>query len=219
MDAIAAGIELTKHMRRLNASMQKYQLSPDRLAIDISNTRLRPVEEIWQAISSQNKAIAQKAVANGDQEIIDEICSGDTGRIAELTTLTIKASKCLSQLDTSELFLNRLTFLSPVAAKYLSNWKGQWLCLNGFTKLPPEVARSPVSWEGNWISLNGLQDFSPQIGESLLSWEGDQLELMGLVYKADSVEKIGLQQLSDWERAGGKLFVPESIRAELEKLN
>jgi hypothetical protein len=81
------------------------------------------------------------------------------------------------------------------------------------------VARHLFRWGGKWISLNGLEDFNPQLGELLLAWEGDQLELMGLVYKADQAEKIGLQQLFNWEKAGGKLFVPEPIRAEMAKLN
>jgi len=118
----------------------------------------------------------------------------------------------------SEFFLNQLTTLSPLAAKYLSNWKGQWLCLNGFKELTPEVARHLFRWHGNWISLNGLKDFEPRIGELLLSWDGDQLELMGLEFKANQADRIGLQQLAEWERAGGKLFVPEAIRVEIDKL-
>ena len=218
MSEIASGIELTRHTRRLNASLQKYQLSPERLAIDLDSSRLRPLEDIWQAIGAENKIIAQRAVASGDRAIIEDICGGDTGRIAELSTLTIRASKCLAQIESSEFFLNRLTSMSPVAAKYLSNWNGQWLCLNGFRELPPEVARHLFSWDGDWISLNGLKDFPPQIGEMLLSWQGRQLELMGLVYHPDQIERIGLQQLSDWEKSGGKLFVPERIRTEISNL-
>ena len=219
MNTIAQGIELTKHIRHLNASMQKYQLSPERLAIDLSDSRLRPLQDIWEAIDAENKAIAEHAVANGDRAIIAEICDGSTERIAELKTLTIRASKCLAQIQSSELFLNQLTSISPVAAKYLSAWSGQWLCLNGFRELSPDVARHLFKWDGDWISLNGLEAFPPQIGEMLLSWHGRQLELMGLVYNPEKMDRIGLQQLSDWEKSGGKLFVPENIRMEMNRLN
>ena len=218
MSAVADGIELTRHTRHLNASLQKYQLAPERLAIDLSNSRLRPLKDIWEAIGAENKIIAQHAVANGDQAIIAEICDGNTGRIADLRTLTIKASKCLAQIESSELFLNQLTSLSPVAAKYLSAWSGQWLCLNGFRELSPDVARHLFRWDGDWISLNGLEAFPPQIGEMLLSWQGRQLELMGLVYNQEKMDRIGLQQLFDWEKSGGKLFVPENIRVEMDRL-
>ena len=218
MNEIAAGIELTRHTRHLNASMQKYQLSSERLAIDLNNNRLRPLKDIWGEIDAKNKAIAQHAIANGDRAIIAEICNGNTERIAELRTLTIKASKCLAQIESSELFLNQLTSISPVAAKYLSSWSGQWLCLNGFRELSPDVARHIFKWDGDWISLNGLEAFPPQIGEMLLSWKGRQLELMGLTGHAKRGNLIGLQQLADWEKSGGKLFVPENIRAEMDRL-
>jgi hypothetical protein len=219
MSTIASGIELTRHTRHLNASLQKYQLSPDRLAIDPTESRQRSLEDIWNAISEQNKTIARHAVASGDQAIIADICDGATGRIAELKTLTIRASRCLSRIESSELFLNQLSSISPVAAKFLSNWKGQWLCLNGFRQLSPEVARHLFRWAGDWMSLNGLEEFPPEIGEMLLSWQGRQLELMGLVHDPQKMERIGYQQLADWEKSGGQLFVPESVRSEIDKLS
>ena len=218
MSAVASGIELTKHMRDLNAGLQKYRISPERLAIDVAGTRLQPLEEIWNAVAAQDNAVAVRAVAHGDPSIIEEICDGQTGRIAELSTLTIKGAKCLAQLDAPQLILNNLTSMSPVAAKYLSGWGGRWLCLNGVRRLDPDVARNLFRWEGDWMSLNGLADFPAQIGELLLSWEGRQLELMGLVPSIDHPERIGLKQLAEWESAGGKLFVPGRIRAAIDRI-
>jgi hypothetical protein len=69
------------------------------------------------------------------------------------------------------------------------------------------------------MSLNGLEEFPPEIGEMLLSWQGRQLELMGLVHDPQKMERIGYQQLADWEKSGGQLFVPESVRSEIDKLS
>jgi hypothetical protein len=53
----------------------------------------------------------------------------------------------------------------------------------------------------------------------LLQWEGNQLELMGLRYSGGSDEKIGFKYLAQWERSGGKLFVPKTIRKKIDELN
>lgn len=219
MEPIAGGVEPTRHLRHMNAALQKYRLAPDRLAIDPTSTSPRPLEQIWREIIAQNRTMAKSSLANGDAAIFEEICNGgDTGRASELTTLTIRAAKCLALTHASELFLNNLRAISPVAAKYLTGWDGNWLCLNGFSRLPPDVARHLFAWRGDWISLNGLETFPAETGEMLLAWEGRQLELMGLEYDPRLPQQIGLQQLARWEKSGGKLFVPEIIRAEINKI-
>jgi hypothetical protein len=71
-------------------------------------------------------------------------------------------------------------------------------------------------WEGEWISLNGLSDFPPELAKYLGQWKGKQLELMGLAFNEDQHDKIALKHMAEWEKAGGKLFVPESIRTMID---
>jgi hypothetical protein len=71
-------------------------------------------------------------------------------------------------------------------------------------------------WEGEWISLNGLSAFPPEMAKYLAQWKGKQLELMGLTFNKDQHDKIALEYMAEWEKAGGKLFVPESIRTMID---
>jgi hypothetical protein len=118
-----------------------------------------------------------------------------------------------------DLFLNGLTEISPAAARQLFHWKGSWVCLNGVRALSPRTAHYLFQWDGNWISLNGLTEFPAEIGEALLQWDGRQLELMGLQYAEDFPTRIALEYLARWERAGGKLFVPQDIRKKIDGLH
>jgi hypothetical protein len=119
----------------------------------------------------------------------------------------------------SDLFLNGLTEISPGAARQLFQWKGSWICLNGVRALSPRVAHYLFQWGGDWISLNGLIEFPAEIGETLLQWGGHQLELMGLQYAEDFPARMAVEYLARWERAGGKLFVPESVRKKIDEMN
>ena len=74
-------------------------------------------------------------------------------------------------------------------------------------------------WDGQWISLNGLTEFPAEIGEILLYWNGRQLELMGLQYIEDHPARIALEYLARWERDGGKLFVPQSVRRKIDEIH
>jgi hypothetical protein len=122
-------------------------------------------------------------------------------------------------MQTSDLFLNQITEISPAAAKQLCQWKGSWICMNGIRALSPRVAHYLFQWDGHWISLNGLKDFPAEIGEALLRWPGRQLELMGLLDTADSHARIGIEYLAEWERSGGKLFVPKNLRKKIDALH
>jgi hypothetical protein len=154
-----------------------------------------------------------------NQIIFEQICTGNFSRLAELSEISVDSAKCIVEMQGSDLFLNGLTEISPSAARHLFRWKGNWICLNGFRALSPRVAAYLFQWEGRWISLNGLTDFPPEIGNQLLQWGGGQLELMGLRYTDGSAGKIGIKYLAQWERSGGKLFVPKTIRKKIDEIN
>ncbi|MBT8351903.1 MAG: hypothetical protein KJO26_11820, partial [Deltaproteobacteria bacterium] len=218
MAEIASGIDLDRHMRYVNAAIQKYQLSAEKLAVDNYTSNFTSFETIWSQIQHQQSAKAHTPVSDKDEEIIGEICSGDFKRIAELSTMTARAAKCLSQMNGSDLFLNGLKQLAPDEAKYLSRWPGNWICLNSVNTLSPAVARYLFKWEGSWISLNGLTEFPPELSLYLMEWKGNQLELMGLNYHKKKPDQKALKYLALWETMGGKLFVSEGVRKEIERV-
>ncbi len=218
MEGLAGGIDLDRHMRDIDAALEKYQPSAAKLAVDPLPAALQPLETIWHQILAQNAETAQLAIEPPDEEIIAEICSGNFGRIADLSAMTAKAAGCLSRMSGSDLFLNGLTQLSPEDAKHLFQWRGDWICLNGFKNLSPAVARHLFKWEGSWISLNGLAAFPPELAVYLMEWKGNQLELMGLNYDKSKPHQIALKYLARWEAMGGKLFVPGGVRKEMERL-
>ena len=215
---IASGIDLNRHMRYVNAAIQKYQLIAEKLAVDDYTSNFTPLETIWSQIQNQNAEKAHTPVSHKDEKIIAEICSGDFKRIAELSTMTAIAAKCLSQMNGSDLFLNGLKQLAPDEAKYLSQWPGNWICLNSVNTLSPAVARYLFKWEGSWISLNGLTEFPPELTLYLMEWKGNQLELMGLNYHKKKPDQKALKYLALWETMGGKLFVSEGVRKEMERV-
>ena len=215
---IASGIDLNRHMRYINAAIQKYQPSAEKLAVDDYTSHFTPLETIWSQIKNQKKIKVQTRGNPKDEKIIAEICAGNFMRIAELSAMTAKAAKCLSQMKGSNLFLNGLKRLTPEEAKYISQWPGNWICLNGVNKLPPAVAKYLFKWEGNWISLNGLDEFPPELALYLMEWKGNQLELMGLNYHKKKPDQKALKYLALWETMGGKLFVSEGVRKEMERV-
>ena len=153
-----------------------------------------------------------------DKLIINQVCSGNFERIAELTNISGSAAKCLSKMKGSNLPLNGLMTLSPETAQPLIKWQGNWICLNGVKNLSPAVAQYLFKWKGNWISLNSLNDFPPELTMYLLKWEGQQLELMGLKYNNTPANQKTLKYLALWETTGGKLFVTDEIRQKMASL-
>ena len=179
---------------------------------------LTPLETIWSQISHQQAKNVQTPIGQKDKKIIAEICSGNYGRIAELTAITPKAAKCLASMSGSELFLNGLKQLTPNEAKFLFKWQGNWICLNSVKNLSPAVAKYLFKWNGNWISLNGLTELPPELALYLTEWQGNQLELMGLNLENSKPDKRTLKYLALWETMGGKLFVSDDIRNEMARV-
>jgi len=215
---IAGGIDMDRHMRHIGAAIQKYQPSAEKLAVERENTDLSPLETIWGQMKSQNMK-TDKALPNvTDEEITKEICSGNYERSTELTSMSAATAQCLSKMNGSDLFLNGVTTLSPAAAKYLFQWRGSWICINGVKELSPAAAQYLFKWEGGWISLNGLIEFSSELATYLMEWEGKQLELMGLRYNKKNTDQKVLKYLALWETMGGKLFISDDVRKEIERV-
>ena len=205
----------------ISAAVNQYRPSADKLAVNLQEDILTPLEIIWQQTSikkSKTGTIEQLALNTKDDQIAAEICAGNLGRMAELTRISADTARCLSRMKGSDLFLNAVTQLLPDAAKELFQWQGNWICLNGVKELSPAVARYLFKWGGNWISLNGLTEFQPELAEYLLKWEGQQLELMGLKYNKTEPEQKTLKYLALWETTGGKLFVSDKIRKEMGRI-
>jgi len=215
---IVSGIDMDMHMQQINAALQKYRLSADNLAINTEGAELLSLETLWEGLYSKTK---NNPHLLGDIEnwiIEQEICSGDLQRIGELSGISAEAARCIVQMEGSDLFLNGIEELSPTIAKQLYQWRGKWICLNGVRVLSPSAAKYLFQWEGEWISLNGLSAFPPESAKYLGQWKGKQLELMGLAFNKDQYDKVAFKYLAEWEKAGGKLFVPDSIRTMIDML-
>jgi hypothetical protein len=215
---VAGGIDMNMHMRHMNTAIEKYRPTAERLAVDMTDAQLEPLENVWEQIQTRNVQISNSHASSKNKVISEQVCSGTFRRVTELSEISVEAAKCIVEMPGTDLFLNDLSEISPRAAKYLFQWKGSWLCLNGFKALSPRVANYLFQWDGDWISLNGLTEFPSEIGEILLQWQGKQLELMGLRYTNSSFANIGIEYLVQWERAGGKLFVPQGVREKMEEL-
>jgi hypothetical protein len=216
---IASGIDLSEHVRQMSAAAEKYKLTADKLAIDLTDAQPEPLEIIWERIEHIRLGNTAAQPHSKNQVIAEQICRGDFERLAELSEISAETAKCITQMQGSGLFLRGLTELTPAAARQLFQWNGSWICLNGLSVLSPRVAHYLFQWDGNWISLNGLTEFPSEIGQALLQWNGNQLELMGLRYTEDFPEKIGIEFLAKWERFGGKLFVPDPVRKKIDAFN
>jgi hypothetical protein len=213
---IAGGIDLNKHMRHISAAIQKYRPSPEKLAIDPLQSNPQPLETIWQQVKKKADNQAQISLNPKDEIIMKLICAENYDHLAELTSISPNAARCLTRMKGSDLFLNGLTTLSPDAAKQLFQWPGNWICLNGVKQLSPATAQYLFKWKGQWISLNSLDQFPPELAMHLLKWEGQQLELMGLKYSNDKAGQKTLKYLALWVTTGGKLFVSDKVRQEME---
>jgi hypothetical protein len=215
---VASGIDLDRQMRYINAAIQKYQPSAEKLAVDPLPLESTPMEAVWDQINQRQADRAPATVGPEDQNIISEICSGNFKRIAKLSTITPDAARCLSQVKSPDLFLNGLTRVSPDDAKYLFQWQGNWICLNSIKELSPAAAKYLFKWDGKWISLNGLTEFPPELAVYLMEWKGNQLELMGLKYDRSKPDRKALKYLALWETMGGKLYISKGVRKEMDRL-
>ena len=216
---IASGIDLNRHMQQMKAAAEKYKLTADKLAIDLTDVQPESLAAIWQQIEHNrlNNTAAQSHSKN--QIIAEQICKGNFERLSEIAEISAETAKCITRMQGSGLFLSGLTELTPAAARHLFQWNGSWICLNGLRVLSPRTAHYLFQWQGSWISLNGLTEFPAETGQALLQWNGTQLELMGLQYIEDCPEKIGIEFLAQWEQFGGKLFVPDNVRKKINAFN
>jgi hypothetical protein len=219
VSAVASGIDMDKHVQQIQVALQKYQPTADKLAIDLTAAQSKSLETIWQRVQKKEDQISPEPAYSKNQIISEQICAGDFNRLGELSEISVSTAKCISQMQGSDLFLNRIRELSPGAARQLCQWRGRWICMNGIRALSPRVAHYLFQWDGKLISLNGLTEFPPEIGETLLNWGGGQLELMGLQDSADSHARISIEHLAQWERSGGKLYVPTNLREKINALH
>jgi hypothetical protein len=219
VSAVASGINMNKHAQQMHSALQKYQPTAEKLAIDPADVQFESLETIWERVQNKKDQISNELAYSKNQIISEQICAGDFNRLSELSEMSTETAKCVIRMHGADLFLNRISEISPGAARHLCQWKGSWICMNGIRALSPRVAHYLFQWGGNWISLNGLTEFPTEIGEMLLKWEGRQLELMGLEDTVDSHARIGIETLAEWERSGGKLYVPKSIREKIDDLH
>ena len=207
------------------AAFDRYNNSVEALKVDLKKAVYPLVDQIWQNLLEQEKQFApnrlptapdtQRGSGDGlqvnNQSIWLEICQGRYNRKSELTALSADAADCLAGWKEPDLFLNGIKELSPETARRLFKWKGSWFCLNGLTDLPPEMAEYLFQWNGDWLSLNGVKHLSFESSIFLTGWKGRTLELMGLSPESMELEALVLKHLAQWQRSGGKLFVPEGI--------
>jgi hypothetical protein len=193
---IIKGMNSDRLVKRIDTIIQQHIHDADKLTLNTKDARPQSLELIWKKIS---KSDLQKAYFSKEEitnrEIWQEICDGNFNRKHELTALSLKSAKYLSEWQGKDLFLGKLIKLSPEEAKYLSQWKGKWLSLNGLSELTPEAAKHLSQWKGNRLSLNGLKGVSPEVVEYLSQWQGEDLEL------------ISLKGISHWEESGKKIHL------------
>ncbi len=171
--------------------------------------RMPPLEPIRKSLLEKAKSADFSPERKRDLSITAEICAGDLARAGELSTLTLRAARCLAESPALDLFLPGVRSMRPEAAAKLAEWPGEWLCLNGLRVLPPEVAKALAGWKGRRLSLNGLLDLREDAARELISWSGEEIELMGLRGVASR------ELLFSWEASGKTLHVPVAIRAAL----
>jgi len=193
---VAKGMNSDKLAKRIDTIIQQHIHDADKLTLNTKDARPQSLESIWGKISKsdlQKACLSKEEITN--REIWQEICDGNFDRKHELTALSLKSAKYLSEWQGKDLFLGKLIKLSPEEAKYLSKWKGKWLSLNGLSKLSPEAAKHLSQWKGNRLSLNGLKEVSPEVVEYLSQWQGEELEL------------VSLKGISHWEESGKKVHL------------
>ena len=193
---VIKGMNSDKLVKRIDTIIQQHIHDADKLTLNTKDARPQSLESIWGEISKsdlQKAYLSKEEITN--REIWQEICVGNFDRKHELTALSLKSAKYLSEWQGKDLFLGKLIKLSPEKAKYLSKWKGKWLSLNGLSELSPEAAKHLSQWKGNRLSLNGLKEVSPEVVEYLSQWQGEELEL------------VSLKGISHWEESGKKVHL------------
>ena len=211
MVGIIQGMDMDKLIERIDTAIPEYLAKTSKLSINIKSSKLIPLENIWKEIRNAKKNPKRKKELlsqenQKNREISQEICNGNFDRKYELTELSPEAAECLSKWKGKDLFLTGLTSLSPKAAKKLSQWHGEWLSLNGLSKLSPEAAKYLSQWQGKWFSLNGLTELSPEVSKYLSQWNGNQIEM------------VSLKHMAEWEKSGGRLFIPKKFRKQIEQI-
>jgi hypothetical protein len=204
----AAGVDMDAHQRAIDAALRNYQPTTENLAVSTA-VALQPLEPMWKRLVEKSRQVVLTGAERRNQDIVDEICSGNLGRVPELSVLTLRSARCLAESQAKELFLNRLTDMPAAAVQKLVEWPGNWVCLNGFTRLAPETAQHLFAWSGDWISLNGIGELTADAARYLPAWRGRKLELISLQ------KTNGIEYLAQWEASGGRLFVPAGIRQEI----
>ena len=193
---VIKGMNSDKLSKRIDTIIQQHIHDADKLTLNTKDARPQSLESIWKTISKsdlQKASLSKEEITN--REIWQEICDGNFDRKHELTALSLKSAKDLSEWQGKDLFLGKLIKLSPEEAKRLSKWKGKWLSLNGLSELSPEAAKHLSQWKGNRLSLNGLKKVSPEVVEYLSQWQGEELEL------------VSLRGISHWEESGKKVHL------------
>lgn len=208
---IAEHIDMNAHMADIDSALIRYQPTVEKLSINNSVAPQLSLEGLWKRLAEQAKHVDTSAEDQRNQDIIAEVCSGNLGRLSDLSRLTLEGARCLAESGARQLFLSRLSGMTPATAGKLCEWPGQWLGLNGIVQLSPELASQLFAWPGEWMSLNGLSEVPDEAAKHLVKWKGRQLELMGLR------KPTGIEFLAQWEVSGGRLFVPDDIRREIEK--
>jgi hypothetical protein len=204
----ATGVDMDAHRREIDAAIRNFQPTPENLAVNTA-CPFQPLETLWKRLVEQSRYVTLTGAESRNQAIVDEICSGNMGRVSELSFLTLRSARCLAESGAKELFLNHLTAMPATAAQKLVEWPGNWLCLNGLTRMAPETAQYLLTWRGDWISLNGIGELTADAARYLPAWSGRKLELMSLR------KTNGIEYLAQWEASGGKLFVPAGIWQEI----
>ena len=223
---VSSQIDPEKMAAEKEAAFDRYSNSAVALTVDLEKAPYQTVDQTWQNLLEREKRFTSSRLPTAqdtqrssggsfqvnNQSIWREICQGRYNRKSDLTALSIEAADCLAGWKEPDLFLNGIKELSPEAARRLFKWNGSWFCLNGLTDLPPETAEYLFRWNGDWLSLNGVKHLSFESSIFLTGWKGRTLELMGLSPESMELEALALKHLAQWQRSGGKLFVPERIR-------
>ena len=208
---IFGDVDQEKLIDRIDSAIKKHISKTDGLSIETNGVISKSLEMIWKKIVEKEKILKEQKTYfslenKTNQKIWQEICNGNFQRKNELTRLSPEAAKCLAKYSNKDLYLGGLTRLSPEAAKNLSAWQGKWLLLNGIAELSPEAAKNLSAWQGDRLSLNGLKILEDETAIYLLQWRGLQLELSGL------------RRLANWEKSGGRLYLPERYKRRLDKI-
>jgi hypothetical protein len=211
MRNVFASTDTEEISRAMDAALWKFEPTAERLLPENARSLYPSLETIWKRVSEQAKTARLLPEDGRNDEMVTEICDWNIMNLNQLTHLTLKAARCLAESRTVTLFMNQVSRMTPAAAQKLAEWQGEYLGLNGLTELPAEIAKPLFNWPGQHLSLNRLSDLPVETAAHLAGWPGHQLELMGL-QKAG-----GIEFLIQWESKGGRLYVPDAIRKQLEE--